>query len=169
MLKHKERLQENYEACSEPEFTSRMIQEIKRRWVQVLRVHVSGDFFARDYVDQWIAIAKACRKVKLYAYTRSWRIEAIVPALCEFAALKNVRLWYSADREAMPELPLPPRVRIAYLQVDEEEPPEEAHLLFKVKKLRKTKAVGLPMVCPSDSHTGKAKGVDCGVCAHCWR
>ena len=169
-MKHKERLQENYEACFEPDFVSRMIQEIKRRWVQVLRIHVAGDFHSAEYVDKWAEVARACRKVKFYAYTRSWRVAAIEPALRELAVLRNVRLWYSADREAKPELPLPPHVRVAYLQVDEEQP-AEADVIFRVRKLRKeaVRRVELSLVCPSDTHTGMGKGIDCGVCARCWR
>lgn len=37
----------------------------------MIRVHVSGDFFSQVYFDAWMAVAKIFPKKKFYAYTKS--------------------------------------------------------------------------------------------------
>jgi hypothetical protein len=40
------RLADYLETATRPDFAARMIREVRRRWVQVCRVHVAGDFFS---------------------------------------------------------------------------------------------------------------------------
>ena len=43
---------------------------------EIVRIHVSGDFFSRDYLLAWCMVAKARPAVRFYAYTKSiifWR------------------------------------------------------------------------------------------------
>jgi Gene product 88 len=108
-----------------------MVKEIRRKGVIVLRVHVSGDFASAEYAQKWLDIFKQCPKVRFYGYTRSYRIPAIVSVLEQMAALKNVHLWYSLDSETGTPEHVPSGVRLAYLQISEEDQPEQADLLFR--------------------------------------
>lgn len=38
---------------------------------EIVRVHVSGDFFSQVYFDAWMAVARIYPKKKFYAYTKS--------------------------------------------------------------------------------------------------
>lgn len=53
-----------------PKFTSIMHAEIKRRNVQRLRIHDSGDFFNIEYTKRWLTIIRANPQVQFYAYTK---------------------------------------------------------------------------------------------------
>src|SRR5207244_4362697 len=105
------------------------------------------------YVRQWASVAAAAPDTTFYAYTRSWRVPGIREALEEFAALPNVRLWYSADRDTgLPER-VPAGVRVAWLEtLEEEDVPPQADLVFRPHRLRRhaNPRVALPLVCPAD-------------------
>jgi len=79
------------------DFADRMIDEVYTRGVLVCRIHVAGDFYSPGYLSKWIEIAAGSRNTRFFTYTRCWRVEKIEPLLRVFAALENVRLWYSAD------------------------------------------------------------------------
>ena len=51
-------------------FVSTIDAEIKRRKVERLRIHDSGDFFNAAYLEKWIAIMKANPNVEFYAYSK---------------------------------------------------------------------------------------------------
>lgn len=163
----RERLRWNLEQANQPGFVRRMVKEIARKGVIVLRVHVAGDFASAEYAEKWVDIFKQCPKVRFYAYTRSYRIPAIAAVLERMAALKNVRLWYSVDAETGTPDSIPAGVRLAYLQTNEEDQPEQADLLFRPRRLRAT--IPLPMTCPHETERGKDKGTTCGSCGKCWR
>jgi hypothetical protein len=44
--------------------------EIKRRKVERLRIHDSGDFYNQEYLDNWLRIVVRNPTVKFYAYTK---------------------------------------------------------------------------------------------------
>jgi hypothetical protein len=74
-----DRLQENLDAARADDFVPRVVAEIRRRGVHTLRVHVSGDFFSADYARKWLDVARQSRRTRFYAYTRSWRVEDVLP------------------------------------------------------------------------------------------
>jgi Gene product 88 len=96
-------------ASKEDGFTARMISEICRRWAGCVRIHVSGDYYSAEYVRKWIAIARACPTTRFFAYTRSWRRADMAEALTELSRCRNVRLWYSCDRDT--GIPARPQAR----------------------------------------------------------
>jgi Gene product 88 len=53
-----------------PRFVEIINSEIKRRNVQRLRVHDSGDFYNVEYLDKWIKIIEANPTTQFYAYTK---------------------------------------------------------------------------------------------------
>jgi hypothetical protein len=163
----RERLAWNLEQANRPDFVQRVVKEVIRKGVIVLRLHVSGDFASAEYARKWLDIFKQCPKVRFYAYTRSYRIPDIADVLAQMAALQNVRLWYSLDNETGTPDHIPPGVRLAYLQVSEEDQPEQADLLFRVRRLRRT--IPLPMTCPHETERGQDRGTNCGSCGRCWR
>lgn len=48
-----------------------LIMESLPKKVQIVRVHVSGDFFNQDYFDAWMQVAENLKHIKFYAYTKS--------------------------------------------------------------------------------------------------
>jgi hypothetical protein len=144
-----------------------MCQEIHARGVLVLRVHIGGDFMSPRYTQKWIEIAARCKDVRMFAYSRSWRVEKIRPLLYAWGALPNVRLYLSADRDSGLPQNVPPGIRVAWLQVDEQLPPG-GDLTFQVRRLRR---LALPMsapVCGQETPQGKQEGMNCSNCRVCW-
>ena len=167
-----ERLDWNDVQCRRDDFASRMVEEIRKKGVLVVRIHVSGDYFSAIYAAKWLTVMKKCPKVRFYWYSRSWRIPEIASVLEEMAALRCCRAWYSIDAETGVPLRLPVGVRLAYMQVDDDDRPELADLLFRVRKLRrqpKKQRISLPLVCPAETPEGKKAGTTCGSCGICWR
>ena len=52
-------------------FIGNIVQEIQSKDVDVIRIHDGGDFYNEKYVEKWISIAKICKNVRFYAYTKS--------------------------------------------------------------------------------------------------
>ena len=164
------RLAENLAVTRADDFVPRIIAEITRRGVHTLRIHVSGDFYDAGYVAKWAAIARRCPRTTFYAYTRSWRVPSILPALVSLADRPNVRLWFSCDSETGLPLDLPPGIRVAYLQTDRHEEPT-GDLIFRVRPLR-----GLPIphptpavICPTEVTAPRTTHVTCTSCRLCHR
>jgi hypothetical protein len=63
----------------------------------LLRLHISGDFSSERYIDGWRALIERNPSVKVWAYTRSWRVPTLLPALERLRALSNVQLFASMD------------------------------------------------------------------------
>ena len=163
-------LRRNLEAAGREDFAERMVREITACHVKLLRIHVAGDFFEAAYVRKWVAVALATAEVTFFAYTRSWRVETIRRELEAFAALANVHLWYSADRDTGLPAVEPAGVRVAWLETEaDEDVPGVVDLVFRPRRLRRVPnpRVPLPLVCPADVE-GPRK-VTCGSCGECWR
>lgn len=155
-------------SSAEPGFAARMIAEIRRGFIGCVRIHVSGDFYSADYVRAWVEVAKACPQTRFFAYTRSWRVPEMEAALKELAKLRNVRLWYSCDKDTGTPVRVPKRVRLAWMQTSADETPDRADLVFRVRRLRRkvVKRIGLAMVCPVENGATGHK-TDCGRCRVC--
>jgi hypothetical protein len=165
---NRKRYMANWVATREASFVPRMCREIHRRFVACARIHVSGDFYSAAYIRAWVEIARACPHVRFYAYTRSWRVAKLRPALEELARCRNVRLWYSCDKDTGTPDRVPKRVRLAWMMSAEDDTPTRADLVFRVHRLRRTvqKRVGLALVCPTENGI---TDTDCGRCRVCIR
>ncbi len=151
------------------DFADRMVDEIRRKGVLVVRIHVSGDFYNAPYTQKWLTVFHQCPATRFFLYTRSWRVPEIAVVLEQMAEQSNVRVWYSADPETgLPE-PVPAGVRVAWMQSSEDDP-QLGNLVFRVQRLRTHPIgrVGLPMVCPHETPGGRHRNVNCGNCGHCW-
>jgi hypothetical protein len=163
-----ERLRWCYEQSRRRDFTRRLVQEIRRKGVLVVRLHVSGDFYDASYAANWLAVMRQCPRVQFYFYTRSWRVPAIAAVLEQMAVLRNCRAWYSIDRETGVPERVPLGVRLAYLQLQEGEQPELADLMFRVRRLRRQRTP-LSLICPNETEQGRSHHVNCGNCGRCWQ
>jgi len=77
-----------------------MIKEIFDISPKVVRIHVAGDFYSVDYINDWIDIIKACSHVTFYAYTRSYGVDPeLNRELKRLSALDNMTLLLSTDKE----------------------------------------------------------------------
>ena len=61
--------EERYEFSKTDEFVSAMIKEIKRKKADYVRVHDSGDYYSKAYLNKWFEIMKALPDVRFYSYT----------------------------------------------------------------------------------------------------
>lgn len=65
---------ENWVYSTRPEFVEMMDTEIRERYGYVkklfVRIHATGDFYDRQYLLDWIAIANDNKDVTFYAYTK---------------------------------------------------------------------------------------------------
>lgn len=64
---------------------------------KVIRLHISGDFTSVHYIESWIDRLTKNPNVKMWAYTRSWRVPELLKALEQLRALPNVQLFASVD------------------------------------------------------------------------
>jgi hypothetical protein len=86
----------NYRESKKDSFVPQMVKAIP--YSCTFRIHVSGDFYSRDYVFKWIDIASKRLDVQFFFYTRSWTDRSIWHALRIFAALPNVSMNISCDK-----------------------------------------------------------------------
>jgi len=63
--------EKRYEITKQDNFIELMNKEIKRKKVDFLRVHDSGDFYSNAYIQKWFKIANQNPNVNFYAYTKS--------------------------------------------------------------------------------------------------
>jgi hypothetical protein len=162
-----ERLKWCHEMSRRDDFAQLMVKEIRRKGAAfVVRIHCSGDFYDSAYVRKWIEVVRCCPHTRFYAYTRSFRVSSIVPALAELAEMDNMRLWASADSETGYPVDLPPNVKVAWMQVEEDEDVPTVDLVFRDQPLRKDPRtrVSLSLVCPVETPQGKEREVNCGNC-----
>jgi hypothetical protein len=144
-----------------------MAKEITRKGVLVCRIHSSGDFMNRAYAEKWLSIIRACPRVTFYGYTRSHAIPEIAEVLELMSNEINARIWYSLDADMERPEQVPPNVRLCYLQVSEDQQPENVDLVFRVPKLRKLELPMLP-VCVNETPEGRSKEIVCGSCKKCF-
>ena len=170
----------NHELSLLPRFAGAMIAEVRRGMVRVVRVHTSGDFYDAAYARKWAEVARACPGTAFFAYTRSWRRPEFLDELIALAALPNVSLWFSTDRDSGPA-PAVPRVRHAYLLgpgEDEAGVPADANLVFRVPRPRRPghpieyarpakRAHGV-LVCPKEQGIARQVELTCTSCRICF-
>jgi hypothetical protein len=82
----------NYTLAQTGEFTAHIIAQLKEAVEYMrkpfVRIHVSGDFFNQEYVNNWIKIIKTFPSVKFFGYTKVMDILD----LTELVNLDNVNI-----------------------------------------------------------------------------
>lgn len=165
------RLRWNYQQAQRADFVPRMVDELFRRGIVLMRWHVSGDVFSRSYARKMLEIIGQSLHTTFWAYTRSWRVLAIFPLLKAMSFMPNMKVWFSVDAETGTPAEIPLGVRTAYLQTDAQEEVKDAELVFLDYPLRRERLplTVLSKVCPTDTPEGKHRGVTCATCQFCWR
>lgn len=65
---------------------------------KLLRLHVSGDFDSNGYINNWRERMIQRPDVRMWCYTRSWRVPALIDSLELLRALPNVQMFASMDK-----------------------------------------------------------------------
>jgi len=74
----------NFDIAKSGEFKPLIINQLSvAKKVSTVRIHVSGDFFSQEYINNWCEIIKTYPNFKFYTYTK-------VMSLFDFDALKNI-------------------------------------------------------------------------------
>ena len=66
-----ELMEKRYLLTKQSIFVASMNIEIKKKKADAIRIHDSGDFYSKEYLEKWVTIANDNPKVKFYAYTKS--------------------------------------------------------------------------------------------------
>lgn len=162
-----ERLAWAYAQTKRSDFVERMVREIYRKGVILMRWHCAGDIYSPAYGRKVLEIIARSDHCTFWLYSRSWRVPAILPVLKAISALPNAHVWFSADAETRYPTEVPGRVRVAWMMTDAEEV-VDADLVFVDRPLRRLTLATLP-VCPQETPEGKTRGVTCATCRVCWR
>ncbi len=153
------------------EFTAWMTAVLRANHVRVMRVHVAGDFYDIDYIQKWVEIVKSVPDTQFFAYTRSWRVEEMLPALIKLGAQPNFALWWSSDLATGPA-PLIRGIRRAYMAIsdaDAQNAPDDCDLVFRDQTgtvMKKTNGI---QVCPPENGIVTQTKITCSKCGICWK
>jgi hypothetical protein len=63
--------EKRYELTKTDDFVNKMNEEIAKKKPDYVRVHDSGDYYSKAYLDKWIEIAIHNPHVRFYSYTNS--------------------------------------------------------------------------------------------------
>ena len=63
--------EKRYELTKTDDFVDKMNEEIAKKKPDYVRVHDSGDYYSRAYLDKWLDVAKQNPHVRFYSYTNS--------------------------------------------------------------------------------------------------
>ena len=163
-----DRLAYNLAQSKRKDFVPRLVSELYRKGVILMRWHCSGDVYSPSYARKMLAAVKASPQVAFWLYSRSYRIPAIAEVLWELAGCENLSLWLSADDETGYPPVVPQGVRVAWMQTDEA--PEKADLVFATREARKQPGkINLATLCVTETAEGKAAGTTCSTCRMCVR
>ena len=162
-----EKYRQQLEFTKSKEFVPEMRKILASSKIPVLRIHVSGDFYDAAYTHKWTAILASLPDIRAYAYTRSWRISRMMPALLKLASLPNMRLWLSADRDT--GMPVGIALPVAYLQLSDDEPvPKGCGLVFRTHRNTVLTRANNAKVCPVESGLPFKIKPTCGSCKFCF-
>ena len=136
----------------------------------VFRLHVAGDFFDSAYVYAWMRLMINNPNIQFFAYTRSWRMAEMVAPLHELAALPNMTLLLSVDRDTgYPNADDWNGFRTAFMMVDDDDAylvEPDTHVVFRDNRYAILKQVNGNLVCPTENGITKTT---CEKCKWCFK
>jgi hypothetical protein len=94
-----ERLSWNHEQSKRPDFVDRMVEELYRKGVLLMRWHCAGDVYSPTYGRKMLEVIGRSEHTTFWFYTRSWCVPTIFPILKAISFLPNCKVWFSADWE----------------------------------------------------------------------
>lgn len=160
---------ENLRRSKLKSFVDDMCEELEKNKVKLMRIHVAGDFYSATYLRKWIEIVARNPKVRFLAYTRSWRVNELVPLLEELAALPNISLRLSCDH-SMPAPPKIPKAGLAWLALDDDDtPPYPVALVLRNNAKTPMRKMGGNLVCLNEQLLPNKESPTCSQCMVCYR
>jgi len=136
----------------------------------VFRLHVAGDFFDSAYVYAWINLMVNNPNIQFFAYTRSWRMPEMVESLHDLAALPNMELLLSVDRDTgYPDKSIWSDFRTAFMMVTDDDAnlvQPDTHVVFRDNRFSILKRVNGNLVCPTENGITKTT---CEKCKWCFK
>jgi hypothetical protein len=111
-----------------------------------VRIHSSGDFFSKDYIQFWSEIIRETPQVKYWAYTRSWIKTDLINDLQLLKESTNLQLFASWDN-TMDDPPNDWRKSIVYSDDD----------------VLSTNRISAGIICPEQSGISP----NCATCNYC--
>lgn len=63
--------EKRYELSKTDDFVGKMLHEIHKKRPDYVRVHDSGDYYSKTYLNKWLQIASLAPDTKFYSYTNS--------------------------------------------------------------------------------------------------
>jgi len=84
-----ELMEQRYALSLTNNFVALMNMEIKKKKVGAIRIHDSGDFYSKEYLNKWVQIANDNPMVNFYAYTKS------LPYFKDIALPENMDIIFS--------------------------------------------------------------------------
>jgi hypothetical protein len=172
----RQRYERNLRLSRRQDFATRIVAFLVCRRIQIVRLHIGGDFPNPGYAGKWLAVMRQLPSVRFYFYTRSWRLPPIRRVLLAMARLPNVRAWFSVDRDTGLPRRLPAGVRLAWLMTTADDWPPRADLIFRTQSLRRRvqkfvpweRGTGHALVCPTENGATGHR-TSCEQCGVCWR
>jgi hypothetical protein len=165
----KERLWKNLALTGRRDFKDVIVNLLADSAGSLLRWHVSGDFYNADYGYRVFQILREIPHVWVWLYSRTWQDLEMFSLLKKIAELNHVQLWFSCDKDTGNPPEVPNRVRLAYMQVaDDDIPDYDVDLFFRDGKVRGTvvKRINGTLVCPVEN--GVTEGLTCDRCRICF-
>ena len=136
----------------------------------VFRLHVAGDFFDSAYVYAWMRLMTNNPHIQFFAYTRSWRMPEMVASLNALAALPNMELLLSVDRDTgYPNADDWYGFRTAFMMVTDDDADlvrPDTHVVFRDNRFAILKQVNGNLVCPTENGITKTT---CEKCKWCFK
>lgn len=152
-------------------FILQIKEEIAAKNIRIVRIHTAGDFDSAEYIRKWIAIARACPRVKFFFYTRSWRVSHLLQSILVLGSLPNVQGFFSCDKDTGPP-PKHQKFASAYLAMHDDDVPNfKVDLTFRDKRATKMiRAKDGSLVCPVErmQHKYQSNKLNCESCGICW-
>ena len=144
----KESWERNKELSMSTDFVRETVKVIKRRKYKYFRVHAMGEFYDAEYLKLWYDIARECKGVKFYAYSKNYDVVAACKDLKpdNFTMVQSVKTVMSNTYD---------------LDVEGDKTPLDG---FDSKAIIADMEIGGVNVCKAQ---GKPKGYCMGECTRC--
>lgn len=125
---------------------SSQLNECKTSKIAV-RIHSSGDFYSKEYINFWMDIIQDNPSVYFWTYTRSWVVEDLIEDIVKLSKLDNINLILSWDKTM--KQPLDGFAKSIVFDSNEE-------IIHAIKKQN-------GLVCP-EQYSLVSGCADCGIC-----
>jgi len=124
-----------------PELEAQLVKFFKSYNGQLFRLHVSGDFFSKEYLGMWVRVTKRFPDVKFLAYTKVYGFFKGLELPKNFSVLLSF----------MPSIPVPQATKFA------------EQIGLQIAHVTDERPVGF-VTCPEQTTDRKVNCVECKLC-----